>query len=98
MAVDGKMVDKPVLLRAEAILEPLLRRHGVTQLLHAPRAEGDALFEASDRKSLADAQRRGVIPLVTFVKQAIWRTPAGGTTCAAVAAAEDVLCATWAAS
>jgi polysaccharide biosynthesis protein PelC len=44
-------------LRAEAILEPLLRRHGVTQLMHAPRAEGDALFEASDRKSLAEAQR-----------------------------------------
>jgi polysaccharide biosynthesis protein PelC len=47
-------------LRAEAILEPLLRQRGVAQLMHAPRAEGDALFEASDRKSQLDAQRWAV--------------------------------------
>lgn len=44
-------------LRAEAIVEALLLQRGVAQLVHAPRPEGDALFEASDRKSQLDAQR-----------------------------------------
>ncbi|MEY8878758.1 MAG: penicillin-binding protein activator LpoB, partial [Leptothrix sp. (in: b-proteobacteria)] len=43
--------------RAEAILEPLLLHRGVTRLLRAPGADGDALFDAADRKSQLEAQR-----------------------------------------